>query len=63
EAHADCLAAVAREAGDVQAASEAADMYRRALGYDKAYTEAVSGKLDKAMALAAHLSIGPRPSS
>lgn len=64
EAHADCLTAVAREAGDVQAANEAAEIYEVVLrSYPKAYKEAVQGKLDKVVRLAATLSIVPQSAS
>ncbi len=63
EAHADCLMTVARDAGDPEAASEAADIYRVVLGYDRAYRRAVGGKLDKAISLAARLSMGPLPNA
>lgn len=64
EAHADCLTILARESGDVQAASEAADIYGAVLrNYERAYRSAVAGKLAKVTGLAARLSIGPTPHS
>lgn len=63
EAHADCLASVARESGDSEMAAEAADIYRAVLKYDKAYKGAVAGKLAKMTALIARLHLGPLPNA
>lgn len=59
EAHADCLIIVAREAGDPDVATEAAGMYSSVLRHNRAYRDAVAGKLAKATRLAAMLKIDP----
>jgi hypothetical protein len=64
EARGDCLAIIAREAGDAEAASEAAEIYEMVLKeHRRAYREAVAGKLAKMTGLAARLRIGPTPHS
>jgi hypothetical protein len=63
EAHADCLRIVAREAGDPDAAREAAAIYEKVLGYDRAYKGAVSKKLAKTTVLAEGLEAQPSPAS
>ena len=64
EAHGDCLAIVAREADDAEAASQAAEIYETVLKeYARAYKGSIEGKLAKMTRMAATLRIGPMPQS